>query len=354
MLSNENVLRLLEYQVVSPVTQKSEIISFVTQLKKKFKPESFEHDVLLVYGQSEDQYDRYQAAIRLAENYFPRPVYYTKFKAYQHWISNRINQDMHQRRDILKKLRADKNKNKKIVSLDDENTSDYLTYNDEIKLRVILNLFEAVQVEDKDEKKKSGVDITVIENRISGEWFKPIERRLENLFLEDVLGIHWSRKINRNVKKGDKTENKGKLEEKLENYRPDYSDDKKLSGDYMVKNYYTEANNEENKLNAEAQNKSNEIIGTSRPDLSPHDQNEGFKLGINTKLDALFKLANLDNNEIEILLSAQIHGGIAEYADKNNIPRATARQIKRRAYNQLQTITNKLSSREKEAYKPND
>jgi len=354
MLSNENILELLKYQAVLPVTQKPETIRLVSQLKNTLSPKLFEYDVLLVYDQSQNPSDRYQAAIRLAENYFPRPVYYARFKAYRDWISRRIYQDMYQRRDILKKIRADKHKNKKTVSLDDENHGDYLTYNDEIKLRVILNLFEAVQVKDKDEKKESGKDITVVENLIPAEWFKPIRRHLENLFLEDVLGITWSRQINRNVKKGDKVENKGKLEEKLEDYKRGYSDDKQLSGDNMAKNYYNEANNEENKLNTEAQNRSNEIIGTSKPDLSTHDKQDYFDLGTNTKLYALFKLANLDHDEIEILLAAQTHGGMAEYADKNGITRATVRKIKWRAYNRLQTITNKLSSTEKEVYEPND
>ena len=62
MLSNENILELLEVQAVLPVTQKPETISFVAHLKKKLKPESFEHDALLVYGQNENTFDRYQAA----------------------------------------------------------------------------------------------------------------------------------------------------------------------------------------------------------------------------------------------------------------------------------------------------
>jgi len=356
MLSNENILELLELETILPVTQKPETISFVTRLKKNLNPESFEHDVLLIYEQTEAPSDRYQAAIRLAENYFPRPVYYKKFMAYKNWISRRIYQDMYQRRDILRKLREDKYKNKKIVSLDDENHGDYLTYKDEIKIRVILNLFEAVQVTDKKEKKKSGKDISVIENLIPSKWFNPIRLHLENLFLEDVLGITWHRQIDRKVKnkKEDKVENQGKLEEKLEDYKRGYSDDKQLSGDNMVKNYYNEANNEENKLNTEAQNRSNEIIGTSKPDLSTHDKQDYFDLGTNTKLYALFKLANLDHDEIEILLAAQTHGGMAEYADKNNIPRDTVRQIKRRTLKQLQTITKNLSSKEREVYEPND
>ena len=88
--------------------------------------------------------------------------------------------------------------------------------------------------------------------------------------------------------------------------------------------------------------------------MTTHDKQDFFGPGTNTKLYALFKLANLDSDEIEILLAAQTHGGMTEYADKNDIPRATVRQIKHRAYNQLQTITNNLSSGEKEVYEPHD